>query len=85
MYHDFIEKEYHKTWDMYGLAVSYLSIIGKMHTAWRDEIMANTVMKEYIHLLEDIILSVPSERPDMEHVSHELDRIIHMAKKGVHK
>ena len=84
MYHDFIEKKYHKTWDMYGLAVTYLSIIGKMQTAWRNEIMGNKSMKEYIHLLENIILSVPSERPDIEHVSNELDRILRMAKKRIH-
>jgi hypothetical protein len=80
VYTIFIEKQYYKTWDNYGLAVVYLTMLNHIPVEWKNEIMRNAIMREYIRLLESIITASPNERPTLNHVSGELDRVLSMAK-----
>jgi hypothetical protein len=68
-----------KSWDNYGLSVSYLYIIKQL------KLGEVTLMQSYKSYLEEIVLSLPSERPTCEQTIAKLNELFGKVKKNEQK
>lgn len=68
-----------KSWDNYGLSMSYLYIIKQL------KLGEVTLMQSYKSYLEEIVLSLPSERPTCEQTIAKLNELFGKVKKNEQK
>jgi len=70
---------YCKSWDNYGLSVSYLYIIKQL------KLGEVALMKSYKSYLEEIVLSLPADRPTCEQTIAKLNELFGKVKKNEQK
>jgi len=80
LYEDMMEHKTYETWDVYGLAASYLFIledyaIRNARTYYEISTITKTEHDAYLKLLRRVLFSMPDKRPRIRPVLKELQRI----------
>lgn len=75
MYEDFLANRYYETWDNYGLAVTCISIMRNMQKKWQEILLQTPLLREYLRLLESVLVASPKERMSAKRMHTELLRI----------
>jgi len=72
----------HGTWDLYALAVGFLTIVEEMPPSWRIGTHCSKSYQAYVAFLRTTIGAMPHERPNMDATREALRGIKALVRKG---